>query len=146
MTAADILIVQRKLSVITEALSLLEPIADMPLTEYLGKVYERKAAERILQTLIDAAVDINTHLLVDAGFPPPADYYSSFVDVARKLGVLDIKLATSLAPSAGLRNRLIHEYDNIDDAIVHASMKVALKLYPDYVDAVLHFVEHPASS
>ncbi|MBI2863378.1 MAG: DUF86 domain-containing protein [Chloroflexi bacterium] len=145
MTPADMAVVQRKLAVITEALSLLRPIKDMSLEDYLHKIYERKATERILQTLVNAAIDVNTHLLVGAGLPPPVDYYQSFLDIAEKLGVLDRDLALRLAPSAGLRNRLVHEYDTLDDAIVHASLREVLDLYPQYVEAVLRYLARTGS-
>ena len=44
--------------------------------------------------------------------------------------------AGALAPSAGLRNRLVHEYETIDDAKVLASVDVLLQLYPRYIQAV----------
>ncbi|MBI2864002.1 MAG: hypothetical protein HYX94_05520 [Chloroflexi bacterium] len=49
-------------------------------------------------------------------------------------------LALRLAPSAGLRNRLVHEYDVLGDAIIHASLGEALDLYPQYVEAILSFL------
>lgn len=45
-------------------------------------------------------------------------------------------LARQLAPSAGLRNRLVHGYDAIDDAKVHAAMTTMLALYPRLIDGV----------
>ena len=41
-----------------------------------------------------------------------------------------------LAPSAGLGHRLVHEYDEIDDAIVLAAVGTARSLYPGYLEAV----------
>jgi uncharacterized protein YutE (UPF0331/DUF86 family) len=45
-------------------------------------------------------------------------------------------LAVALAPSAGLRNRLVHEYEAIDDTIVIAAVPQAQDLYPQYIAAV----------
>ena len=45
-------------------------------------------------------------------------------------------MAGALAPSAGLRNRLVHEYETIDDAEVLASVGALLQLYPRYIQAV----------
>ena len=52
------------------------------------------------------------------------------------LGVLPRELALALAPSAGLRNRLVHEYESLDDAKVLASIGALLAQYPSYVQAV----------
>ena len=55
-------------------------------------------------------IDINYHLLIEAGKPPPADYHESFVKLTR-LGVLPREFAAQIAACAGLRNRIAHEYD-----------------------------------
>ena len=56
------------------------------------------------------------------------------------LGILPRELALSLAPSAGLRNRLVHEYESLDDAKVLASIGALLAQYPHYVQAVESFL------
>ena len=53
--------------------------------------------------------------------------------VLASLGAIDAALAADLAPAAGLRNRLVHEYDEIDDAIVHRSIPKAIDLLPRFV-------------
>lgn len=135
MTTLDREILRRKLERITSDLRLLEPIAVLDIEAYRADPYRPKATERLLQEIVEAAVDINTHLLVSAGRPAPDDLYSSFLDMAG-LGVLDRALAEALAPSAGLRNRLVHEYDRIDDARVLAAAGEAVRSYARYVAAV----------
>jgi len=48
---------------------------------------------------------------------PPDDYFQSFIR-AGELGFLSPGLAEKLAPSAGPRNRLVHEYDQIAHSII----------------------------
>lgn len=79
MTPVDKDIIRRKLAIIVENLGALEPIGEMPRDRYLQDVYKRKATERLLQELIEAAIDINTHLLVQEGPGAPDDYYESFI-------------------------------------------------------------------
>ena len=110
MSPIEIEVIKRKLSVIVENLKALKPVAAMKKDEYERDLYKRKATERLLQELIEAAIDINTHIIVQTGSPPPDDYYESFIR-AGKLGIISSELAENLAPSAGLRNRLVHEYD-----------------------------------
>jgi len=141
VTPADVEVIKRKLVIINEGLELLRPIADMSFGAYLEDVYRRKAAERLLQTVIEAAVDTNVHLLVSAGFPAARDYYRSFIDVAEKLQIFDRAFAEEIAPSAGLRNRLVHEYNKLDDAVVFTSIRDLLRLYPRYVEAVLGYMK-----
>ena len=135
MSPIDAAVVRRKLGHIMSSLELLGPIRNMSLAEYRRRVWERKGVERVLQEAIEAALDVNAHLLSELGHDVPDDYFGGFV----KLGQLDIlseELAAALAPSAGLRNRLVHEYDTLDDAKVLAAVGTLLDLYPRYIQAI----------
>jgi len=72
---------RRKLAVITENLQALLPIKDLILEEYATDICRRKATERLLQELIETAIDVNIHLVVQTGNPAPDDYYDSFIKV-----------------------------------------------------------------
>lgn len=144
MTSLDREVVRRKLAHLAEALEALRPLARLSFPEYAAKLYERKAAERLLQVAIEAAVDVNTHILVGLGRPVPVDAYGSFVGLG-DAGVLDGGLATRLAPSAGLRNRLVHEYNGLDDFKVHGAMAEALDGFAEFVEQVERFLERSSS-
>ena len=131
MSPVDAAIVRRKLRRIIDSLDALRPIARLGPDEYRVRLYERKAAERLLQEAIESALDVNAHLIAESGGTVPEDYYGGFQKVG-ELGILPIDLARSLAPSAGLRNRLVHEYDAIDDAKVFSAIAVILDLYARY--------------
>lgn len=132
-------IIRRKLLVIAENLKALEPITNMTKAGYVGDVYKRKATERLLQELIEAAIDINSHLIVQTGHTTPDDYYESFIK-AGELSIISADLAEKLAPSAGLRNRLVHEYDLLDHSLVLEAVKMAEELYPKYIKEIETFI------
>jgi len=132
-------IVRKKLAVIIDNLKALEPIKGMSMADYIEDIYKRKAAERLLQELIEAAIDINTHIIVQIGNPAPDDYYESFIKLG-ELKVLGAGLAEKLAPSAGLRNRLVHEYDLLEHSLVLNAVKMAEELYPEYVKKVENYL------
>ena len=77
---------------------MLEPFRGMSLEAYGADVYRRKAVERLLQEVVEAAVDINSHLIVGSGRPAPDDLHSSFLALA-EVGVIDRDFAAALAPS-----------------------------------------------
>jgi uncharacterized protein YutE (UPF0331/DUF86 family) len=135
MSPLDIDIIRAKISVILENLKALEPIKEMNRDENIRDLYKRKATERLMQKLIEAAIDINTHMVVSSGHAPPEDYYQSFIR-AGEVGFLSPGLAEKLAPSAGLRNRLVHEYDRIDHLIILKAVTMARELYPEYVEEI----------
>jgi len=115
----DAAIIRRKLQRITGSLDGLRPIARLSLEEYRARFYERKATERLLQEAIEAALDVNAHLIAELGGEVPEEYYGGFLKVGQ-LGVLPADLAG--AP--------------IDDAKVLVSVGVLLQLYPRYIQAV----------
>jgi len=135
MSPFDTDIIRAKIAIILDDLKALEPIEQMSQDEYLRDLYKRKATERLLQELIEAAIDINTHIVVGSGYAPPDDYYQSFIR-AGELGFLSPDLAEKLAPSAGLRNRLVHDYDRIDHAIILEAVSMAGELYPRYIQEI----------
>jgi len=55
------------------------------------------------------------------GWRAPRDFGDSFT-VRHENGVIDEELAGRLRGLAGLRHRLVHVYDEIDDARVHTAL------------------------
>lgn len=139
MSPVEVSIIRRKLSVIIENLQALRPIQEMSREEYAADIYKRKATERLLQELIEAAVDINTHIIVETGNQVPDYYYESFIEMG-EIKAIPTDLAERLAPSAGLRNRLVHEYDRLDHAMVFAAVTMAEEQYARYVKAIEEFI------
>jgi len=139
MSPLDVEIIRKKLGTIIENLKALEPIKSVRESEYKEDLYKRKATERLVQELIEAAIDINTYIIVQTGNPAPDDYYTSFIK-AGVLKVISMDLAEKLAPSAGLRNRLVHEYDAIDNSMVIEAVRSGLMLYKRYIEEIEDFL------
>ena len=133
-------IIRRKLAAIVENLKALEPIARMTQSQYLEDLYKRKAAERLVQELIEAAIDINTYIIVQTGHTVPDDYYESFVKTGT-LQIISSDLAEKLAPSAGLRNRLVHEYNMLEHSVVLDAVRKAEDLHTEYVRQVERYIQ-----
>jgi uncharacterized protein YutE (UPF0331/DUF86 family) len=132
-------IIRRKLGVIMDSLRILDPIGKLTFEEYMNDLLRRKATERLMQELIEAAIDINAHILSETGHQAPDDYYDSFIRLGTT-GVIPTELAQGLAPSAGLRNRIVHDYDALDDAVVHKAILVAEELYPLYIREIERYI------
>jgi len=75
-----------------------------------GKIH---IAERLLQLIVDSMIDINQHYIREQRLPTVEDYQSTF----RVLGAHDIlpdDFAEKLAPVVGLRNIVVHRYEQLD--------------------------------
>lgn len=82
----------------------------------------------------------DSYLIVGIGGTVPDSHFESFLKLG-SLHVMDGELTRSLAPSAGLRKRLVHNYDDIDDSIVYDSAKPATRLYTEYVRSIKNYVD-----
>ncbi|NJL36931.1 MAG: DUF86 domain-containing protein [Leptolyngbyaceae cyanobacterium RM2_2_4] len=145
MTGLNHVIVNRKLQKIVKYLAALKPLANLDAATYLNDFNQQLIAERLLHLIVEAAADLNFYLLVQSGHAPPETYYDSFT-AAGQQGVIDLTLAQQLAPSAGLRNRLVHEYDEIDSLIVLQAIPFALDLYPKFVEQIQAYLTRNHSS
>ena len=133
-------LITRKLVLIAADVKALAPIAAKNLSEYLRSEVDEVLVERYLERIVGRMIDVNYHLLVESGHPPPADYYQSFTRLA-KLGVLQAEFAVQIATCAGLRNRLVHEYDDIDATRVHEAAGAAVRDVPEYARHVQRFLK-----
>lgn len=135
----DAELVNRKLVMIAEDLARLEPLAVKPRDAYLASEIDETLAERYLERMIGRMIDVNFHLVVESGEAPPRDYFDSFLALGR-LGFLTPDLAGQIAPCAGLRNRIAHEYDLIDPGLVHEALATAVTDVRDYLAAIRSFL------
>lgn len=136
-------LVESKLDRIRQYLRELEPYPKMDFDAYLNNNEHYRTVERLLQLLVDAAVEINAHLLMESGQAAPEDYFTSFTRLAT-IGVLDSVFAERIAASTGLRNRLVHDYADVNALTVFESIPDALRDYGAYISRILAFLDRPA--
>lgn len=122
-------VVKKKLESIARYLNDLIQYKKITFNEFMHKHYE---IERILELLVMTASDIVFHLITDKGEPAPASYKAAFLR-AGELKIISKKLSKNLALSAGLRNILVHEYEEIDYVIVHKSIPSAVRDFTSFV-------------
>jgi uncharacterized protein YutE (UPF0331/DUF86 family) len=128
-------LVTRKMLLITSDLEALKPVAGTGLEAYLQNLLHQAMVERYLERAIGRMIDINYHVITELGHPPPSDYHASFVRLA-ELNVLDREFAGRIAKAAGLRNRLVHEYDALEPRLVFEGLEAALRDVPIYLQRI----------
>lgn len=74
---------------------------------------ERLAAYKAFQEAAEAAADLVAMALKDSGRHPRDDYRN--LGIAAEAGVFPPGLVEALEAVTGLRNRLVHEYNGLDD-------------------------------
>jgi uncharacterized protein YutE (UPF0331/DUF86 family) len=133
MIDADL--VGRKLLLIAKDVEALQGLADMTLDAFLHSSTNAVLAERYIERAVGRMIDINYHLLTESGQAPPPDYYQSFVLLA-PLGVCAPEFATRIASCAGLRNRIAHEYDDVDPQKLFEAVRQAVHDVPEFLARV----------
>jgi uncharacterized protein YutE (UPF0331/DUF86 family) len=128
-----------KLELMDEALRHLSSVGDVDAERLRTDGIVRGAVERYLAQLVDLAVAVNLHVSASKLGRVARDYRDTF-RLAAEAGLIVNDLADALAPSVGLRNLLIHEYQRIDVARVAEAVPLTLRFYRRYVEAVAAFV------
>jgi uncharacterized protein YutE (UPF0331/DUF86 family) len=133
-------LITRKMSLILEDVAAMIRLTQLSREEYLKDSVNEALAERYLERAIGRMIDMNFHLITESGQASPKDYHESFVRLST-LGVMTADLAKEMAMAAGLRNRIVHEYDDIDPERVYEALPVAVRRIPIYLDHVQRFLE-----
>ena len=128
-------VARRKLHGLASYVRELEEIRPTALAAYGKDVRARRSVERLLQLLVESGSEAIQRLLLLSGRPAPGDYAGTF-RAASDAGLLPSSLAEELVSFAGLRNVLVHEYEKVDDAVVHARSERAIPVFTRLVAEV----------
>jgi uncharacterized protein YutE (UPF0331/DUF86 family) len=136
--------VRRKLGLIAEDLDHLTGFRDETVESLSADPVKLAAVERMLERIITRAIDVNEHLIAalsagDEDRVTRLTYRDTFLRLAA-LGVYPADFAESIAASAGLRNILVHQYNDVDHRLLHGSIRSCLQDYRRYVEHVAAFV------
>ena len=90
---------------------------------------ERKGAERLLQTLVEACIGVSKHWLKQQNKVLPVDAYSVF-EKLMELQLIPADEAQEWQRIIGMRNAIVHDYLNLDEQVIKAIIvnKMYLKL------------------
>ena len=132
-------LVHRKITLILEDLEKVRSLAALAPDEYLSDPRNEVLAERYLERIIGRAIDVNYHLVTEILLLTPKDYWDSFIRLSQ-VGVLDPAAARSFARLAGLRNRITHEYNGLDETLIHEALGQIVRELPEYLRQVTAFL------
>lgn len=122
------------MSELSERLARLEPLRAKSRSEFDQDPYLRDIVERNLELAAQCVIDLSHRIIALTGAPKPQDYYGAILQMG-ELGVVPSEFARRLAPLAGLRNILIHEYLKIDWDEVYQNLErlEEISTFADYV-------------
>jgi len=131
----------RKVKLIHEELSHLEELSNFSVEEIAADYKKTAIVERLLEKIITRAIDINQHIIAEMGKGTERvrGYEDTFLALSQ-LGVYPQEFAQQIAPSAGLRNRLVHEYNELEQGIIYRSINETLEQYTKYCQYILDYI------
>lgn len=141
----DKTMIEREIVQIEKELSYLEEFRDFTFEQVAKDYKTHHVVERIIEIVVNAAIDINQHLIVSLGKGNlPFDFKESFL-LLSDLEIYPRKFAEEISQSAGLRNILVHEYTKLDERKFYNSIKDCYKDYTKYCRYVLDYLAKSVS-
>jgi uncharacterized protein YutE (UPF0331/DUF86 family) len=118
----------RKFELIEDSLQKLSAIRreNPSLEQYRNSWKDRDAAERNLQKIIEAFIDVGKMIIAEKRFREPGNNREVFLILAEKK-IFSSEFMTLVDKMIGMRNIIVHGYDRINDEIVYGVLKRNLK-------------------
>ncbi|MDP2846349.1 MAG: DUF86 domain-containing protein [Candidatus Methanoperedens sp.] len=116
-----------KLNIILERIADIEDWTSIEISDFISDKKTRLAVYKAFQELVEASFDIVAMACRDSRIISKDDYAN--VEALYQKNILDERLKNALIESNGLRNRLVHRYNALDDRTAFESI---LELLPDF--------------
>jgi len=105
--------IERRLDELSERLARLKALSGKPRNDFDEDSFLCDIVERNLEVAVQCCIDVSHRIIALEKARKPADYYEA-ISLMGELGVLPVDFARRLAPIAGFRNILAHEYLSVD--------------------------------
>lgn len=119
---------QHRMELLAGYLHELRLLREMPIDDYLRS--QAYAGRYLVQVAAQTCIDLANHVIASERWRAPRDFGDAF-SVLCEHDLIDEDLAGRLRGLAGMRNRLVHVYDEIDDLRVRQALDEGL----DDIDA-----------
>ncbi|WP_420827297.1 type VII toxin-antitoxin system HepT family RNase toxin [Carboxydothermus hydrogenoformans] len=125
-------------------LNLLKDMAQKSKKEYLEDFIYKGAVERYLQLAIECCINIGNRIISLEQFKydlTPPETYAEVFEKLQKIGLIEENLSTKLKTMTQFRNKLVHVYWEIDDAVVYDILQNNLKDIEEFLKIAIKYVQ-----
>ncbi len=129
-------LIQGKIDIIDRNLKFLDLYSKIDKKNFIDSYKDIQAVKYSLFEIIEACLDIASHIISVKGFER-AESYSEMFLILGKERVIDSELAERLSGMAKFRNVLIHTYSKVDNLKVLEFVKNELKDIRQFIKKVL---------
>lgn len=129
-------VIGRKLDQIEHHLERIRSLPDLSLEAFKNDVANQDIFLFNLTQAIQNCIDIATHIVSDEGWGMPGTQSEGF-DILKEKGVIQAELTERLVSMVGFRNRVIHEYEELDLDIVYSIWQKRVRDIEEFCLAVV---------
>jgi uncharacterized protein YutE (UPF0331/DUF86 family) len=116
-------VIRRKLDYLERTLSEIAPYLKTDYARYVRQPAIRRATERLVQIIVEVVGDTSELILQAAEKPAPGSLREALSGI-HDLGIVDDRLWERFNRAyIGLRNRIVHDYETLDNRILLESAK-----------------------
>lgn len=115
-------IIKKHIEEMYENLAILDELKSMPFSQFKDDKKTIKVSERCLQLSIQGLLDVCHYIIANENLTRPADNREAILTLGAN-GAIPKDFAEKIAPMAGLRNLLVHEYLKIDPRYIYEHLQ-----------------------
>ncbi|MEQ9715328.1 MAG: type VII toxin-antitoxin system HepT family RNase toxin [Candidatus Asgardarchaeia archaeon] len=97
------------------------------------------ATYKAFQEIVEGSMDVIAMLCKDNGIPPRDDY--SNIEALLKKKIIDDELSKIMIEGNGLRNRIVHKYNKLDDKKAFIEIIESLPEFERFIEVVENWIE-----
>lgn len=140
MTFSKIFIIQKLDAFGRYTKELQELLEKVPDEKFLSDQNTLHVAERLVQLIVDGMIDINQHFIRELNLPISDDLQGTFSIVGENR-ILPLEFARKIAPVTGVRNILVHQYEELDKALFIGNLRKHFSDFEQYQRYVTEYLE-----
>ena len=134
----DLEIVQKRMALIRERLNILKRHQSLTQGAYLQQRETQLIVEHALLIVIQSILDLGNHILADQGIRDATSYRDVILKLAEQK-ILAPSFAQSILPIAAFRNRLVHDYPDLDSKKVYELLQTRLGDFEQWLASVAKY-------
>lgn len=125
-----------KLSFLQDNINKLEELKQLSEEDFLGDFRNIYSAKYLLQTSIEAMLDISNHIVARNKWSKIESNRDSF-EALYKNGIIPQEYIDRFFLMAKFRNRIVHMYIDIDDKVIYNILKNNIEDLKIFIDCIL---------
>jgi len=117
-----------------------KPLLKFSVQEILSDITKLRTLERNFQLIVDEMIDINQHFIKELNFDLSNDLEGTF-HILGESNILPRDFVLKISPVVGLRNRLVHRYEELDPKIFIETFQKEYSDFEKYIKFISDYLE-----